>query len=119
MGIRYYAYPVDAVHGELARIAPRTFMSDDPLADAWGPSEDKPPMLYLDTCWGYLQELFGGADDHAARPAFNLVAGRVSMHSDGWESVVHALDPGQVAAVANDIATLLAGEGRGLVYLIE
>jgi hypothetical protein len=48
MGIRYYAYPIDADLIELAKSTPRSFLSDDPLVDAWGPVDKRPPTLYLD-----------------------------------------------------------------------
>jgi hypothetical protein len=110
MGIRYYAYPVAAVHAELARIAPHTLMSDDPLVDAWGPESERPAMLYLDKCWGYLQRLFDAKDDRPARPAFDLVKGKVVMTATGWESVIRALDPDQVVIVAKDLETVTADD---------
>ena len=36
MGIRYYAYAFDADQTEAALADPHHFLSDDPLADAWG-----------------------------------------------------------------------------------
>lgn len=36
MGIRYYAYAFDADMTARAQADPRSFISDDPLADAWG-----------------------------------------------------------------------------------
>jgi hypothetical protein len=63
MGIRYYAYPVRTSDVELARANPHDFLATDLLADAWGPAELKPRMLYLDKCWGQLQELLGPRPD--------------------------------------------------------
>ena len=70
MGIRYYAYAVEADRIEDALECPSMFLSCDPLADALGmevgamsgtaimrqvvPEQD---MLYLDKAWSELQEL--------------------------------------------------------------
>jgi len=61
MGIRYYAYAFDADMTARAQADPRSFISDDPLADAWGmphgaqiavtnfeQSVPETEMLYLD-----------------------------------------------------------------------
>lgn len=103
MGIRYYAYPVEAEFTDHARVSPRMFMSIDPLTDAWGPAEGRPTMLYLDKCWRELQALFGAKPQGPARPAYELVSGEVVMHHDGWEPFIRSLDPNQVASVAQDV----------------
>ncbi len=108
MGIRYYAYPLPAEFVERARTDPHLFLSADPLADAWGPAEDRPKMLYLDKCWRHLQALT--RPDHGAappRPAYRLFEGEVSYVEDGahlpW---VRVLDPEEVAEIARDLALL-------------
>lgn len=106
MGIRYYAYPVDARQVEFARQDPRAFLGRDPLMDAWGPIEQKPDMLYLDKCWGYLQGLFSSPAGEQNRAALALVAGEVEMSGLGWYSFVAARGPEEVAAIAGDISLL-------------
>lgn len=72
MGIRYYAYAFDHELTGQALADPRSILSSDPLADAWGlvphaavstatfeqvvPRRD---MLYLDKAWRELQFLTG------------------------------------------------------------
>jgi hypothetical protein len=106
MGIRYYAYPVEAVHSELAQVAPETFISDDPLYDAWGPQDARPDMLYLDKCWRELQALLAAVDGQPARPAFALVEGAVTFTDTGWLPFERALEPAQVSIIAEDLATI-------------
>lgn len=99
MGIRYYAWPVPARLVPLALDDPCPFHSEDPLADAWGPADERPPMLYLDKAWSELQQLFG-----EARPAAHLVHGEVTHTYDGWIPFERALTVKQVAAIAADLA---------------
>ncbi|MEZ0578327.1 DUF1877 family protein [Nocardioides sp. MH1] len=120
MGIRYYAYAVDADQADRALADPRAFISSDPLADAWGmkphaavsvasfeqtvPERD---MLYLDKAWRGLQVLTGprsGAG--AARPAYRMFEGKVEMCGDGWIPWYRALAPAQVHEVAQDLGDL-------------
>ncbi len=97
MGIRYYAYPVKAEDIDHARTDPISFISDDPLMDAWGAEEDRPRMLYLDKAWQPLQRLF------VDRPSSSLVSGNVRWSDRGYEPWVKVLDPEEVAEVARDI----------------
>jgi hypothetical protein len=107
MGIRYYAYPLPAEFVERARSDPHLFLSADPLADAWGPAEDRPTMLYLDKCWWYLQALTWPDHDTPPRPAYRLFEGEVTEVGDGshlpW---LRVLDPEEVAEIARDLALL-------------
>lgn len=90
MGIRYYAYAFDGDLTERALADPRSIVSGDPLADAWGmepgaqssiatfkqaiPERD---MLYLDKAWGLLQAVTAPtAFDSVARPAYRMFEGR-------------------------------------------
>ena len=115
MGIRYYAYPRHPDHYEAAAEDPRSFMSDDPLGDAWGlvPNGDGtstmggkavPPMLYLYKCWPHLQSLtttpLGG---HS--PAHALFAGEPTMLNGGlcWEGFAKALSPAEMKEIAEDL----------------
>jgi hypothetical protein len=104
MGIRYYAYPVPAEQSEEARASPRDFIGLDPLADAWGPAERRPHMLYLDKCWQNLQAVFNTGEDAPERPAYELVRGEVTMTDSGWIAVVRHLDPLTVRRIADDLA---------------
>ncbi|GGF27078.1 DUF1877 family protein [Subtercola lobariae] len=106
MGIRYYAYPINAADYERARQNPCLFHGDDPLFDAWGKEEDRPDMLYLDKCWQEFQYLFGVSESRPARPAFMLVQGEVEFTSTGWIAFERALSPAQVREVAADLATI-------------
>ncbi len=102
MGIRYYAYPVRASDVQLARSNPRDFLSDDPLADAWGPVESKPRMLYLDKAWRQLQEFF----TQELPAALPLVDGDVTHVQCGWIPHIRVLAPDQVGDVAHALAAV-------------
>jgi hypothetical protein len=112
MGIRYYAYPVDADLIEVAKSSPRSFLGDDPLMDAWGPLDKRPPMLYLDKCWSELQLLLGGDSSSPNRPAFQLVEGNVVHLPGGWISHIAVLDPAQVVEIAKDLSVITQGQVR-------
>lgn len=104
MGIRYYAYPVDANELELARISPATYLSEDPFADAWfTPLDERPPMLYLDKCWRELQALLELQEPLQPRPAYGLVRGNVTMTGEGWIPFVRLVEPDEVAEIADDL----------------
>jgi len=103
MGIRYYAYPVAPELTSLAATSPRDFISSDPLADAWGPTNERPEMLYLDKCWRELQLVFEPDGDGDARPAYDLVDGEVTMTQSGWIPVVRYLTPDRVRQIADDL----------------
>lgn len=113
MGIRYYAYPIDRDLVELASRDPRAFLSDDPLMDAWGPPEERPPMLYLDKCWSRLQMLFGDGSERP-RASAALVHGQVTHTGYGWIPHIQVLDPADVAEFARDIVCVDEEEVRAL-----
>lgn len=117
MGIRYYAYAFDKEMTDQALAEPRSILSDDPLADAWGfepgsgggivsfeqtsPARD---MLYLDKAWRHLQALTAPESAQtAARPAHQMFEGAVAMHAYGWDPWVRALPPDQIRVVAGDL----------------
>src|SRR5690606_14201418 len=78
MGVRYYAYPLAPELVGRAMDDPRPFLSDDPLADAWGLGRPRhPQMLYLDKCWRQLQSLTNPPGGKP-RPSHALVAGDVT-----------------------------------------
>jgi len=120
MGIRYYAYAFDADMTARALADPESFISDDPLADAWGmphgaqiavtnfvQSVPKTEMLYLDKAWSGLQTLTrAGAPDISPRPAYRMFEGQVAMHERGWDPWVRALSPEEVVAIADDLVAL-------------
>lgn len=106
MGIRYYAYPVAPELVNIAESSPRDFLSADPLADAWGPPDERPPMLYLDKSWRNLQLVLGQRRSEATRAAFELVRGDVTMREDGWDSFVRFVGPEVVRDIAADLATV-------------
>lgn len=105
MGIRYYAYPLAPEFVDRATEDPWAFMSDDPLADAWGPKESAPDMLYLDKCWRYLQRLTtpGVA---CPRIAYDLFEGDVTHTSRGWIPWIKVLTPDAVSEVSRDLSLL-------------
>jgi hypothetical protein len=117
MGIRYYAYAFDGNLTDQARADPFSFLSDDPLADAWGfdhgatiatptfeqtvPHRD---MLYLDKAWRQLQCLTAPAEPGLiARRAYRMFEGSVDMNGMGWDPWVRTLTPPEVLAVAGDL----------------
>lgn len=119
MGIRYYAYAFDADSTDRALADPRSVISDDPLADAWGlphgftsgttdfeqsvPARD---MLYLDKAWSLLQALTAPKGGDEPRPAYRMFEGRVTDTETGWVSWVRALTPNEVAAIARDLDSI-------------
>jgi len=109
MGIRYYAYPVPSEFGDMAAHSPHDFIGDDPFWDAWGDHEDRPRMLYLDKCWGYLQRLFAPTE-HRVQPAYELVRGEVTFTDEGWISFVRYLSNDEVHAIAEDLADAQASD---------
>lgn len=115
MGIRYYAYPITADEYPRALENPCPFHGRDPLMDAWGPSDARPEMLYLDKCWWELQELLGTVSEAPKRPAFQLVEGRVTDTPTGWIPFERALSPDQVKAVAADLSTVSEQDVRRML----
>jgi hypothetical protein len=125
MGIRYYAYAFDPDMIEWALADPRSFLSADPLADAWGlepgaavsfatfrqtlPDSE---MLYLDKAWPYLQALTASSNGEAPRPAHRLFEGQVKMMDGGWEPWVRALHPDEVEVITRDLSTITVGEAE-------
>ncbi|WP_115790446.1 DUF1877 family protein [Arthrobacter silvisoli] len=117
MGIRYYAYAFDGKLTEQVLADPLGFLSDDPLADAWGfehgatistptfeqavPERD---MLYLDKAWRHLQFFTSPVEPGLPpRPAFRMFEGEVAMHDMGWDPWVRTLTPPDVFTVARDL----------------
>ncbi len=106
MGIRYYAYPINAEDYARACENPCEFHGSDPLADAWGPRESQPEMLYLDKCWRELQLLLRSPAGQASRPAARLMERQVTHTDMGWIPFEQALSPAQVEAITEDLATV-------------
>lgn len=120
MGIRYYAYAFDADMTERAQADPRSFISDDPLADAWGmphgariavtnfkQSVPESEMLYLDKAWSSLQAITRPTSmADPPRPAHRMFEGQVTMHERGWHPWVRALSPRDVIEIAGDLKAL-------------
>ncbi|MGO1971551.1 MAG: DUF1877 family protein [Propionibacteriaceae bacterium] len=106
MGIRCYAYPLAAEFVDHAQREPHLFVSADPLADAWGPEETRPTMLYLDKSWRWLQRLTSG--DATPRSSHRLVQGNVTYVEEGmaWHPWLRVIAPDEVAAIAADLALL-------------
>ena len=126
MGIRYYAYAFDGDFTEQVLADPKSVVSADPLADAWGLEPgagtsittfgqliSERDMLYLDKAWRHLQVLTAplGAG-MAERPAFRMFEGNVTMHNEGWEPWVRVLTPSEVLAIAQDLDDLSDAEAR-------
>ena len=116
MGIRYYAYAFDNHQTQAALTDPHTFISSDPLADAWGfepharvarPSfEQSVPerdMLYLDKAWRPLQALTNSSE--VRRPAYCMFEGDVAMREGGWtwDPWIRVLTPSQVRHIELDL----------------
>lgn len=126
MGIRYYAYAFDADLAQQAVDDPRSILSTDPLADAWGMEphasvgvatfEQVPPkrdMLYLDKAWSALQSLTRPqSDDLVARPSYRIFEGSVTMHGMGWDPWVRTILPAEVPAIRDDLCSLDAARLR-------
>lgn len=117
VGIRYYAYAFDAALTTQAIENPRSILSSDPLADAWGMEphaavtvaafeqvSPKDDMLYLDKAWRELQGMTRPSGGTAPpRPAFRMFEGEVRMCDGGWESWVRTIVPDEVAAIRDDL----------------
>lgn len=124
MGIRYYAYAFDQELSDQAREDPRSLISDDPLADAWGlephatvsyttfeQAVSERDMLYLDKAWRELQFLTGPREPGGtARPAYTMFEGEVTMHDLGWEAWVRPLLPEDLPQIERDLADLVSVE---------
>jgi len=117
MGIRYYAYPVEPELVDKARADPETFISADPLMDAWGPTHERPTMLYLDKCWSPLQRLTHPDPMADPRPAFRLFEGEVTPTHGGlaWYAWFRVLGPDEVASIADDLVDIGDQEVEALV----
>lgn len=129
MGIRYYAYAFDHELSDRALSDPRSLISSDPLADAWGlephsavgyttfeqavPERD---LLYLDKAWRELQFMTGprwpGA---AARPSFAMFEGEVVMGDTGWDPWVRPLLPESIPVIERDLAALVDGDASRIL----
>lgn len=122
MGIRYYAYPLDAEMAEQAVADPFSAFSRDPLADAWGldpgaavsrmdPERhpERREILSLDKAWGHLQALTRPESrGSAARPVYRMVEGDVVMQGDwcGWEPWLRALRPEEMPGIVEDLESI-------------
>lgn len=106
---------------EQAFADPRSIISRDPLADAWGlepgftiaynvtfeQSVPKEDMLYLDKAWSHMQALTRPTSwGDEARPAHRMFEGDVKDSGMGWEPWVRALSPGEVVTIAEDLASI-------------
>lgn len=117
MGIRYYAYAFDADQTRQAIDDPRSILSSDPLADAWGMEphamssiatfeqvSPKRDMLYLDKAWSAMQSLTGPSPDRPEAPAaYRMFEGRVTMHDMGWDPWVRTIRPEEVPVIREDL----------------
>ena len=117
VGIRYYAYAFDAARTRQAIENPRSILSRDPLADAWGMEphassgiatmeqvSPKSDMLYLDKAWRDLQSMTRPTDPTAPpRPAFRMFEGQVRTCTEGWDAWVRTILPDEVAAIRDDL----------------
>lgn len=126
MGIRYYAYAFEASLSDQARADPRSLISSDPLADAWGlephatisyttfeQAVPKREMLSLDKAWRELQFLTGPREPGGtARPAFTMFEGEVTMHLTGWEAWIRPLFPQDLPEIQRDLADLVCSEAK-------
>jgi len=139
MGIRYYAYTFDADATESALADPRSVISADPLADAWGlppgamsavtdfvQPVPKSEMLYLDKAWSALQALTAPASAHSiARPSHRMFEGRVTPVDLGWISWSRAITPDEVPLIAADLVALQdeltseSGAGKEDEYVLD
>ncbi|MGA7203054.1 MAG: hypothetical protein WBX27_00325 [Specibacter sp.] len=104
MGIKYFALPVPPQLVNIARINPRAFLSDQHFWQSWSDTPDRPSMLTLDKSWWELQQLLGGREPGAPRPAYELVRGDVTHYGYGWIPYDRVLAAEEVLAVANDLA---------------
>lgn len=120
MGIRYYAYAFDADLAQQAVDDPRSILSSDPLADAWGLEphtsvsvatfeqvSPKRDMLYLDKAWSALQSLTRPTTDApGAGSCYRMFEGNVTMHDMGWDSWVRTILPGEVPAIRDELCAI-------------
>lgn len=120
MGIRYYAYAFDAELAQQAVAYPRSILSSDPLADAWGlephvavsvatfeQAVPKRDMLYLDKAWRALQTLTRSTSaDGVARASHRMFEGGVTMHGLGWDPWVRTILPEEVPAISDDLCAI-------------
>lgn len=120
MGIRYYAYAFDAELAQQAVDNPRSILSSDPLADAWGMEphssvgiatftqvSPKRDMLYLDKAWSALQSLTHPiSGDAEAGSCYRMFEGDVTMHGMGWDAWVRTILPQEVPAIRDDLCAI-------------
>lgn len=120
MGIRYYAYAFDPQLTRRAVENPRSIVSGDPLADAWGmtphtavgiatfqqttPERD---LLYLDKAWSALQALtLPAADEPRGTTAYRMFEGSVTPTEYGWEPWIRTILPDEVAGIRDDLRSI-------------
>lgn len=132
MGIRYYAYAFDGHLTEQAIGDPRSFLSSDPLADAWGmephassgvatfvqlvPERD---LLYLDRAWSALQVATRPCTPAAEpRPAYRMFEGDVIMDYDRccWEPWGRALRPEEMDEISVDLGQITVADIAGWMF---
>ncbi len=120
MGIRYYAYAFDAALAQQAIDDPRSILSSDPLADAWGMEphasvsvatfeqvSPKRDMLYLDKAWSALQSLtLRAKPGRSPGAAFRMFEGNVTMHDRGWDPWVRTILPQEVPAIRDELCAI-------------
>lgn len=121
MGIRYYAYAFDNHQTAAALADPRSYVSSDPFADAWGlepharvgvatmkQRSAERDLLYLDKAWPSLQRMTHADSSGVARPAFRMFEGDITQDAAGWHSWIRALAPDELPVIAEDLAALAA-----------
>jgi hypothetical protein len=119
MGIRYYAYAFDADLVQQAVDDPRSMLSSDPLADAWGLEphaavsvatfeqvSPKRDMLYLDNAWLALQSPKHPAPGSPAGSSYRMFEGNVTMHGLGWDPWVRTILPEEVLVIRDDLCAI-------------
>ncbi|MDF1488020.1 hypothetical protein [Tessaracoccus caeni] len=131
MGIRYYAYAFDRNDTEQALANPRDFLSDDPLADAWGlphgftvahglyeQAVPKCDMLYLDKAWRYFQLVTSPpSPEHTSRAAYRMFEGNVTFADPltGYDRWVRPIPPDDVVEIALDLNKITPEQFAGLL----
>ena len=118
MGIRYIAISIDQQDFDHLSEGTCKHCGEEPTLRELDCGEDAlRETLDLDKSWGYFQRVLAAEPQ---RPAAALVSGRVTDMPWGWRSHKGLLSPDEVAAVADDLASvsdelvrerLLAGPG--------
>lgn len=98
MGFHYVAYPVDPSEVAQALSAPMQF-----VREAQTQASDR---LELGRCWRCLQSLLKG-NSSRERPSADLVRTPTAHAGIAQQSYTRALEPPEVAAIADDLERLL------------